>query len=223
VNLYVLVEDSGSGKRVYKAWFKLLFPFHSEVDSVGEVTHNNYYLISGHGYPSYLDRIPKALSDIRDHGNIQHFIVCIDAEDSPRTEKLREIQEIAAACPQIASLHIVVHDCCLETWFLGHSEMMRRNPHSVRLCEYKRHYDVSRRDPELMNCIESSDVKAQFHYRYLKEMLSEQQLIYTKYSPGPVSQKPYFDALIQRYKTTNHIATFGEFIDICTRISSQTR
>jgi hypothetical protein len=40
-------------------------------------------------------------------------------------------------------------------WFLGYVKMLRKNPHSETLLEFKRFYDVSINDPELMVCCPS--------------------------------------------------------------------
>jgi hypothetical protein len=214
LNAYYVVEDRRSGKQVYRAWIKHCFPDLAEVQSMDEMRENHFYIISGHGYPSYIQRISAALQDIERTGNIDHLFICIDTEDMSIGEKHDEIVGVLNEGPAFFNSHVIVHNCCMETWFLGHDKMLKRYPQDDPLRSWKNYYDVSRLDPELMECPSGSTIKAQFHYDYLRAMLHEQNLRYTKNTPGPMVQPQYLAALINRHRNTGHIATFGKLLDI---------
>jgi len=105
----------------------------------------------------------------------------------------------------------------METWFLGYSKMLRRNPQNEKLREFIRFYDVSRGDPEQMACPPEYEFRAQFHFAYLKEMLREREHIYTKSRPGCVTEKHYFNALVERNAQTGHLSFFGYLIELWKR------
>ncbi len=64
MNLYFLVEGKRSERRLYPAWLATLLPEHRRVENVQDAAINNYYLISGEGYPSILGvHLPRAIKD----------------------------------------------------------------------------------------------------------------------------------------------------------------
>ena len=69
-----------------------------------------------------------------------------------------------------------------------------------------------------MSAFVGYNTKAQFHYDYLREMLSEQGLTYSKNTTGPVSEKHYLDALTERHDNTGHIASFGELLAVFSKL-----
>ncbi len=103
----------------------------------------------------------------------------------------------------------------MDTWFLGNRKDFKPNPQDEKLCEYIRHYNVSEDDPELMACPPGSrfETKAQFHYDYLRRMLRERGVVYSKSSPNHVTESHYLDRLIARNLTTGHIPSFGRWYD----------
>ena len=189
-----------------------------EVSTIEEVQNNQFFIIAGMGYPSYTQRIRDALRDIANHSAFDHFFICVDAEEMEVTAKVAEIQFILDSGPAFPNCHIIVHNCCLETWFLGHAPMLRRNPDSEELRQFKAFYDVSENDPEHMACPTEYETKAQYHYEYLKAMLREQHLTYSKQLPGCTAEKHYFTALVERYKATQHIQSFGRLVEIWTSL-----
>ena len=212
MNLYFLLEGRRTEKRVYRAWIQHIFPSFVEVSKVEELVHDNFYLLAGEGYPSYCARIPNCLQDIHQHGQIDHYFVCIDAEENAAAEKFAEVESLITSASKFTNYHILVHDRCIETWFLGNSRMMRNNPHSEILREYKQFFDVSVDDPEEMACPASYEFCAHFHLDYLKAMLAERGLRYTKVNPGCVMEKHYLDALVERHIITGHISSFGRLV-----------
>ncbi|HSO00008.1 MAG TPA: hypothetical protein VLS89_17060 [Candidatus Nanopelagicales bacterium] len=221
MNLYLLVEGDRTEPRVYREWIKLTFPHLTGVDRLSEVTADCYFIFRGGGYPSYIKRIKNALADIAAHPRMDHFFVCVDSEERSCAERLAEVQgvieqaeaeiRVRAKHPRLQS-HVIVQHCCLETWFLGHTRMMRRNPSSTRLVEMKRFYDVSVNDPELMGRPSGYLTRSDFHLEYLKEMLREQGKTYSKIHPGVVTESSYLDALRHRWGTTGHLSSLGRLL-----------
>ena len=209
MNLYCLVEGDRTETKLYRRWIGHVLPHLSEVHLVSDLTGDRFYIISGGGYPSYVDRLRDSLLDLKDHPAVDHFFICIDSEELSYEEKLAEIaQELARAerdtrvrdgSPHFRS-HVIVQHCCAETWFLGHRRMMTRNPTSPDLLRFQRFFDVRVADPESMGRLPSYVTRASFHLAYLKAMLIEKnsRLHYTKRQPGEVLESHYFDALRER-------------------------
>ena len=214
MNLYFLVEGRRTEKKVYRAWIHHVFPDLREAATIEEVESNHFFLIHGGGYPLYCSRIPAALEDIVRHGVIDGFSICIDAEGYSVESKMNEINKITSEASPFPNCHVIVHNCCMETWFLGYRKMLRRNPQREQLRAFKQFYDVSREDPEQMGCPPEYEFRAQFHVTYLKEMLRERGLSYTKSRPGCVTEKHYFNALVERNAQTGHLNSFRRLIKL---------
>jgi len=221
MNFYVLVEGKSTEKMLLRAWLKFVFPSLSEVQSLDSVMADNYFILSGKGYPQYLDRIPEALQDIARHGNIDHFIVWIDSEENSYDQKVLEIQQLIEGREYFGRKHIIVANCCVETWLIANKKMLKKVPASQVLRSFKRFYDVSRQDPEVMGNHPEYNTKAQFHYEYLREMHFDKGLSYTKNHPGTAQEKHYFDALVSRLATTNHIPSFRSMLDCFKAMGSE--
>lgn len=214
MNLYFLVEGRRTEKKVYRAWLSYVFPYLHEVDRIEDIYTDHYFMLAGNGYPSYRQRIIEALQNILRHKTVDHFFICIDTEQETVETKVKEIQGIISEGGNFANTHIIAQNCCIETWFLGNQRMMKRNPHNEQLRAYKNFYDVSTNDPEYMGCFPSYEVRAHFHEAYLKAMLQERGLSYTKSRPDNVIEQHYFEALVTRNIQTGHIQTFGILIDL---------
>ena len=221
MNLYFLVEDSGSGKKIYESWIKLYFPNIAKVDASHLVRENNCVVVSGKGYPSYLNRIPESLQDITEHGGFDHFFICIDTEEMSCEEKKMEIESLLISAPSFNNTHIILHHCCIETWFLGHAKMMKSQPEGETLRRFKNFYDVSIRDPELMPTFDGYHVRAQFHFKYFQEMCREHHgVYYSKASCGVVFERHFLEELKDRIRRTNHLGSFSGFVEILSRLQT---
>ena len=69
-------------------------------------------------------------------------------------------------------------------------------------------------DPEEMESINISEMnRSQFTHDYLKRSINDRyhQLTYSKRKPDVVCHQKYFDQIIKRYKSTNHIHSFEVF------------
>lgn len=215
MNVYVLVEGRKTEKIVYRSWFTFLFNQLEKVYRVEDIGSDNFYMLSGGGYPSYRKRIKLSVEDITEHGNIDHFLVCVDAEESTVEEKIEEVSQLATGIESThTQLHIVVHDCCIETWFLGNKKIVARFPQDPCLRRYKAFYDVVEDDPERMPKFEGFMTRPQFHFAYLRKVFRERRLFYSKQNPVEAKDLTYFRELEKRFRTTDHIQSFGRFLGI---------
>jgi hypothetical protein len=190
-------------------------------------TSDAYFILCGNGVPSYLKRIPSALAEIRERASVDHFFVCVDSEDKSYVERLAEVrQAVEEAARETAvrerhprlGTHVIVQHCCMETWFLGHDKMLRRNPTSPRLVDMKRFYDVSADCPEQMGHPPGYLTRQSFHLAYLQEMLHEQGKTYSKAGPGVVIEANYLEALRRRCGSTGHLPSLNTLLSTWTSI-----
>lgn len=234
MNLLFLVEGRKTEPRIYQQWIEFTFPQLKLVKEIQKITTHCYCIVSGKGYPSIFtpskymkSRSPLELCliELNKPSEIDHFFICIDSEEDDYQTRFQEVEiileetktQVDISSSLNTQIHIIVQHCCIETWFLGHIKMLRKNPHSETLLKFKRFYEVSLNDPELMDCCPSGylySTKAHFHEAYLKEMLRERGLKYSKIHPGVTAEKHYLDALRQRCKTTGHLPSLKRLLDI---------
>jgi hypothetical protein len=221
MNIYLLVEGRRSEKKVYPRWLSYLLPGLKQVRHFDEVKNNNYYLFSAEGYPSILKDIRNAVEDINNCGKYSYLAVCMDADESTVEEKKEEINEIfqPGSMELKAELVIIVQNRCFETWFLGHRKVYPRNPQNEIFRENCKFYNVSVNDPEMMPNFAGFNSVAQFHEDYLKRMLREKGIRYTKPNPGNVGEPHYIEALQKRTENTpDHLKTLKYFFQFCESI-----
>ncbi|MFP2928190.1 hypothetical protein ACLESO_23930 [Pyxidicoccus sp. 3LG] len=206
MKLYLLVEGEQTEKRLFRAWLRHSFPQLTEVFQPADLTTDSFFLLAGMGYPSYLQRIPQALEDAAQHG-ASHLFVCIDAEDRSYEERRSEVAgilEMAAATLQrrglqfLGHIHVIVADCCVESWLLGHRRLVPRQPTSGELLRFKQFYDVSVEDPERMECPPGSMTRALYHHEYLRAVFRHHGQTYLKNNPGIAKEGNYLAALRDR-------------------------
>lgn len=207
MRLYFLVEGRRTEKKLYKAWLGHCFPRLREVVQAADLTADSFFILAGMGYPSYLQRIPNALEDCARHG-ADHLFICIDAEERAYGERRQEVLGILETATQglrrqglqyQGQVHVIVADCCIESWLLGHRRFVPRQPSDTVLAELKRFYDVSRDDPERMGCPSGHPLeRARFHYEYLRQVFQHQGQTYTKERPGIATEANYLAALRDR-------------------------
>ena len=215
MNLYFFVEGRRTEPKVYRAWLGHVFPNLTEVQAISAIRQDHYLMVSGFGYPQCLNRIDEILEDIERHGAIDHFFICIDAEEEPAELKIEELEKRITGRSAKTACHAIVHNCCFETWFLGNRQMMkRRNIQGERLRQWKAFYDVRDSCPELMGAFSGYRTRAQFHIDYLREMLGERGLTYSKQHPGEVQKQSYLKALVERHENTSHLQSFGRLLSV---------
>lgn len=221
MNIYFLVEGKRTEKKVYPQWLSHLVPVLKQVKHFNEVDKLNYYLFSSGGYPSILDDIPNAVEEINECGKYSYLVVCLDADETDVEERKAEINRIFqySSFELKAELVIIVQNRCFETWFLGNRKVYSRNPQDETFRQYCEFYNVSEKDPESMPKFRGFDSISQFHVDYLKKMLKEKGIRYTKHYPGNVGEPHYIKALQKRIEDKpNDLKTLKEFFSFCETI-----
>ena len=224
MNLYFLVEGYQTEKKVYRSWIERVFPKLTKAETLSDVWDDTYRIFSIEGNTDRVDNIKKALDEIERHnakaldegrGIFEHLFVCLDTEDTSTDVKTAQVEKLTNKRALPTTCHAIVQNCCFETWFLGNRPMMKRIPEREEFRRMKDFYDVSLNCPEFMqkppNYLGSI---ASFHFDYLKEMLRERGVNYSKKLPHPVMGISYLQALIERYDQTAHLQSFGHLLEI---------
>lgn len=221
MNIYFLVEGKRTEKKVYPKWLNVLLPSFNRVAFPDEARNKNYFLISGNGYPSILEHLRDAVRNIENTGNFNYLVLSIDADEQTISERKAEINEfIENNDIQINGfeLKIFVQNRTFETWLLGNAKIFPRQPNEPEFVEMVKFYNTSISDPELMGKYADYDRYAHFHHDYLKLMLAERNIRYTKKNPREVGEPYYISSLIDRILTTNHLQSFNELVKFCNDI-----
>ena len=223
MNLYVIVEGKSTEPQVYSAWLHILAPHLTKIDDAWDVDDNNYYLFSSNGIPSIYQHVANAIADINeinagDKGKYDYLIVCLDTEEETREyieEQINKVLEDNGVALKDAKLLVFEQKVCMETWFLGNRRVFKSNAQDAELLNYISEYNVRNQNPEVMGNLrpDKFSTKAKFHLDYLKRMLKERNIKYSKTNPSAVCQKSYLDQLISRYEETNDIQSFGNWYE----------
>ena len=226
MNLYILVEGEQTEVQLYPKWLSYLLPELSRVFSYKLRTENSYYLFSGGGIPSIYNHMVNAIKDINTVGNYDYLIVALDAEElnvGQRKAKIYEhLDKHNIMLNEDCQLEIVVHNPCVETWFLGNRKVYKRNPQGEKFRTYANFYNVEQGDPELMPKFSGFSRTAHFHESYLKEMLKEHNIQYRKSRPKVVLERHYFEELMKRIQDAPaHLESFSGCLQLFERIKSE--
>ncbi|NET62591.1 MAG: hypothetical protein F6K47_42810, partial [Symploca sp. SIO2E6] len=123
MNIYFLVEGRSTEKKIYPDWLSYLIPQLKRVQFHDQVEVNNYYLISGNGYPAIIsDGIPNAVDKITEVGKYDYLVICIDAdEDTVDARKKYIYDSIQKNNIELGKtqLVLIIQNRCIETWLLG--------------------------------------------------------------------------------------------------------
>lgn len=232
MNIYFLVEGRSTEKKVYPKFIEHFFEGKlTRVKYFDEVDNNNYFLLSGNGYPRiFTDVLKNAISDINNVGSYDYLILCIDADENSIDERQAELRQYLQQFKQEGielysdcKIELIVQNRCIETWFLGNKVVYKNNPSSKTLSELQVFYNVRFNDPELMPVFEGYDNHASFHYVYLREMLLERNVRYSKSHPRDVAEIHYLERLIERGENDNHILSFMHFYNLCKKIKAEVK
>ncbi len=215
MNVYFLVEGK-TEQKVYPRWISYLLPSLTRVDSPDEVSQNNYFLISGGGFPSLLDNHVKAsIEDVNSIGIYDYLVICLDSDDATPEAKMKMVDDFIEKETLTLSckLHVIVQQRCMETWFMGNRTVYTRNP-SQNFKPFSQFYDVSIHDPESMGKPpDFGESHSIYHYEYLKSMLLEKRIRYSKKNPGDVMRQYYLNELVRRTKDCpNQLTTLRKWL-----------
>lgn len=203
MNLYLVVEGQRTERRLYRSWLPLLVPGLREVQRIEDADTNTFFLVAGMGYPSYKDRIRQAVDDCTRSGNRFRLVICVDAEESSASARAAELQAVVENAVREGrrvgpDCTVIVADCCIETWLLGNSKLVKRAPEDPALRAYREHYDVITADPELMPVKAGDRNRVTTHLNYLRAAFRERGMSYSKDHPGDAQEQHYLDSLIDR-------------------------
>ncbi|MBO2524681.1 MAG: hypothetical protein CW341_03115 [Bacteroidetes bacterium] len=223
MNCYIVVEGDQTEMSVYPAWLSILAPTYTRIENAWKVNENNYYIFSGGGIPSIYTHVKNAVLDINsinDKGGAKYdyLLVCLDTEEESREYILGCINnELQSSKVTLKDAELIVFEqkVCMETWFLGNQSVFKENPQNAEYLKYIRYYNVGRENPEEMRNMDEYrfPTTAKFHIRYLRRMLEERNMTYTKSNTLAVQQQNYLQQLIRRYEETGHIASFGSWYE----------
>lgn len=223
MNIYFLVEGRRTEKKVYPKWITSLIPEMKEIKDAYLADTKNFYIFTGHGYPSLLhNHLRNSIEEINTIGNYNYLVICLDADEFTVKERENEVFDFInknnLKLNSNTELIVIVQNRCIETWFLGNSKVYKRNPTSKMLQKYITFYNVATKDPELMEKFDDFQTITDFHETYLSEMLAERKIAYTKKNPRAVTEPEYLNQLIKRTTTKQHIKSFGNFYNFCKRV-----
>ena len=223
MNVYFLVEGK-TERKVYPKWLAHLTPKIQKVDNPTDVVDNQYYLISGGGYPGMLDNhFLDSVADVNQSGQFDYLVLILDTDDQMPDEKITEVEQfIQEKSIKLFTCKLVIipQVICMETWFLGNGKIYSRVPPNAECAVYANHYDVANSDPELMRKQGSfNGTNADFHYEYLKTMLRAKNIRYSKANPQAVHEAYYLDELKNRVATdSTALNSLGNLFKFFTQI-----
>ena len=222
MNFYIVVEGY-TEKSVYSAWLSIIASAYEKIDNAWDVGENKYYLFCAGGIPYIFKHVKNAVLDInsinsKGGARYDYLLVCLDTEEESRDYILGRINDELQSnhvALQDAELMVFEHKVCMETWFLGNQKVFKDNPEGLEYRDFVRFYNVGISNPEEMVNMnpDKFPTTAKFHLKYLKKMLEERQMTYTKTNTKEIQKDDYLRQLIKRYEETGHIATFGSWYE----------
>lgn len=226
MNIYFLVEGRSTEKKIYPKWLEYLVPELERVDYHDRAIDNNYYIISGRGYPNILyDGLDNAIDKINETNNYDYLVICVDVDEDTVDERVSYIQNIIKDRNinlGETEIIIIAQNRCIETWLLGNRKIFdSRQPQEYPLSDYVSYYDVSQNDPELMGQYNMKN-HADFHFEYLREIFIAKKITYTKKRPGEAQKQYYLDELKKRViNNPDHLKSFQTFLEFCEKIKRE--
>lgn len=211
MNIYFLVEGKHTEMKVYPKWLSFLIPELEKTTYFDKAIKNNYYIISGYGFPSLLhNHLRNSVDDINNVGNYDYFVICLDADEQSIANCKQEIVDFMRKenilLNSNTKFEIIVQNKCLETWFLGNSKIFKKNPNNDFLRECVEFYNVKENDPEFMGKLPDFESSTSvFHSIYLQELLAERNIRYNKANPQGVTEEYFLRELVLRNQKTKHI------------------
>lgn len=220
MNLYFLLEGKRTEPKIYPKWLQVLLPNHTRVYnaySISSSASDNYYLISGMGFPALLhNQLKNSIDEVNEIGHFSHLIIVLDSEEESIEQRINEVenfiidQNLNLSC----NLKIIVQHRCIETWLLGNRKVFPRQPADTTLVNYINHYSVLNYNPEECPKFPGFNTTAAYHFDYLRAMLKERNVSYTKTNPRAVDDATYLKELIKR-SNNGHLISFKTFVDFC--------
>lgn len=213
MNVYVVVEGHSTEPAVYRSWIPLVNPLLKPVDYITQVMTDNFYIVSGGGYPSIYTTVEAAIADTNTDHRFDRLVIALDSENDTKAARLAEVQAIVNAGIPRVDVRIIIQHFCFETWALGNRVAIPKSPREEQLINFRRHYDVRALDPENLTRHPMLELnRAQFAGKYLRAALRQRNQIYSKSNPSVVAHPKYFEQIKKRLLETEHINSFGDFL-----------
>lgn len=234
MNIYFLVEGRRTEIKIYPKWLSYLLPELIEIDDFYDVSENNYYIFSGGGIPNIYNHLKNAIQDVNEVDKYDYFILILDAEEFSVQDRKDEIEQkinklaFQGIYLKSTTFATIVQNRCIETWFLGNdtlidNDTLINNGQAKKnlINEYINYYDISTNNPEQMGKY-TFNTHAQFHKKYLREILKSKGMRYSEGNIKDVGTKKYFDCICNRnLKNNNELKSFKEFITLCKNLKSE--
>lgn len=220
MNFYFLLEDEKSFLKVLPSWLEYMNFIGIRVADIHDVQENSYVLQSGQGVTQL---VTKALFDTIDTillnpGKIDELVIILDAEELEADSREQQVMEQINKHYEIDkfdfAIKIFVCNNCFETWLLGCCGLYPKKEidQTSDFYQYYKHYNIGECDPEKMiPPQENSDTIAKYHFHYLHELLRYKKIRYSKSNPKNVATKNYFEGIVERINTTEHLKSFKKF------------
>lgn len=185
MNLYILTEGT-TEKLFHPHLINVVAPHLSQVFERWDVMHNNFYIFGNMGYPHVLNQgLSNAIEDIKLHNatlpdqSFDYLLLIADVDDETVEEREKEFYDRIPAELNFKCL-CFFQNRCIETWFLANKKIVKTHPLNEKLAAFKFFYNVALKDPELMPLYPEEKNHSHFHYKYLKCLLDEHSLRYSK-------------------------------------------
>lgn len=225
MNYYFLVEGEKTEMLFYPKIMEWLNPDYHEVEDISKIKHNTFCMFSGFGHPQIFVKMRNALKDIEDvntqskhtkiHIDILFLVIDADkystfesAVQSVNTKINNYSDDIKKAKVKVIP---IIQQQCVESWFLGNPNIMPKK-FSGEFKKFVDYYNVSTKDPELMTSPDDK-TNGQYAFAYLKEMVKQSGLKYSKSNIDDVSSNECIKTIYDRCNRTNHLKTFKELIN----------
>jgi len=144
MNIYFLVEGK-TERKVYPKWLSYFTPELRRITVPSDINKNNYFLMSGGGFPSILDNhLSDSVNDVNSIGNYDYLVLVIDTDHFNARQKIEEIREyVLENNIQLLDCELVIipQVVCMETWFLGNKRIYARNPSNAKNAMYSWTYE----------------------------------------------------------------------------------
>lgn len=221
MNFYFLLEDEKSFLKVLPLWLKYMNFDCTRVSDIQEVKHNNYVLQSGQGVTQLVTKVLFDTIDtiLLNPGKIDKLVIILDAEELAIEDRKQEVRKQISRHYKSEDIDfdIVVLVCnhCFETWLLGCRGLFPQEAvdKETEFYQYYCNYDIEQYDPEEMKPPGDGETIAKYHFHYLHELLRYKKVRYSKNKPDYVATERYFNGIVERIDTTEHIKSFRVFYD----------
>lgn len=223
MNYYILTEDSKSFLKVLPYWLEYMnFPCERVCD-ITAVTDNCYVLQSGFGVTQLLTKVLfDTIDTINNYSDvtINTLFVFLDADENSIEDRTKEVTDAVYnkyGGGLYFNIRVFVINHCFETWVLGGAKSLFPNKvdKDSSFYPFSQYYDIAKNDPELMvHPILSRDTTSQYHFHYLHELMRLNKIRFNKSNIKHIRTREYFDEIVTRATSTNHIKSFKEFYDV---------